>query len=350
MKLFKYLLALALLTFTAYAQGTSADCVLNFTLTAAGNSATFDNRGKLCTAWVLTYTNVGHSALTLTIDAAPTTSGGTAGSWGTATGTFTGTHPATTTTHSTVRLEAFHPFLRVNLSGLTGTGTVSGRLYGYRYAASRVVGSSGGTSASATAPYLTLGASAFGPLYAVTDPAAPSWAWVNQGTATLTVTNGVQTLCTPNTNGSVSVNMRMVSAPPAPYTVTALVALLSSSTSTPRTGLAFRESGTGKVVTVGGRDGTNLTVETWTNATSYSGTPFNRDYGSANGLKFIRIQNTGSNLLYEISSDGFVFYTLLSTTLTTFFTTEPDQIGFFAMNNASTSDLTCTSLFSWLVS
>jgi len=112
--------------------GTSPDCTQSFRLTAAGSTATFDNRSKYCSVWVLTYTNEGHSALTLTIQAAPITTGGAVGSWGTATGTFTGTHPAVTATHAQVRLDGFHPYMRVTLSGLTGTGVVTGRLFGYR--------------------------------------------------------------------------------------------------------------------------------------------------------------------------------------------------------------------------
>lgn len=352
MKTLKYLVLLVLLALAAYGQGTSADCVLDFKLTQAGNSAAFDNRGKLCTTWVLTYTNVGHSALTLTLQAAPVTASGVAGSWGTATGTFTGTHPATTVTHNTFRLEAFHPFLRLNLSGLTGTGTVTGRLYGYRYAASRVVESGGGEPVEPTtlsAPYITQGLQTVGPVVQITDPSAPSWSWVNQGIATLTVSNKAQTLCTANTGGSLSLNMRAVAAPSAPYTVTAVVSLFATFSNTPRNGLFFRESATGKIVTMGGRDGINMAVENWNNATSFSGTPYNRSFGSMNGLWFLRIQNTGSALNYSASADGFSYYTILSTTLTNFFTTAPDQFGFFVFNNSGASDLTCTTVYSWQV-
>ncbi len=112
--------------------GQTPDCVVNFKLTAAGNSAELDNRGRFCSVWVLAYYNVGFSGLTVTLQAAPVDTGGVAGSWGTATGTFTGTHPQTTTSHVLIRFDGYHPYLRVNLSGLTGTGTVTGRLWGFR--------------------------------------------------------------------------------------------------------------------------------------------------------------------------------------------------------------------------
>jgi len=103
-------------------------CVVSFTLTAAGNSGVFNNLTKGCTNWTVTYNSTGFSALSLTVQTAPNSSG-SPGTWATFTAA-TGTNPSTSTTQASATFTGYFPFLRVNLSGLTGTGTVSGLLYG----------------------------------------------------------------------------------------------------------------------------------------------------------------------------------------------------------------------------
>ncbi len=146
-KWFPALVLLLFATLNAAAQGTSPDCVRNFTLTTASSSAQIDNRSTYCTTWVLAYTSTGFTgSLALTVQTAPVTTSGVAGSWSTFAGSPTsGINPNTSVVSGLTKLEGFAPFVRVTLASLTGTGTVTGRLYGYRYSASRVVeGSVGG--------------------------------------------------------------------------------------------------------------------------------------------------------------------------------------------------------------
>ncbi len=141
------LVALCFASITAAAQGTSPDCVRNFSFTAVGNSTTFDNRSNFCSSWVVAYVSTGFTGtLALTVQHAPATTAGVAGTWATFGGTVvSGSNPNTSVAQGQTKLEGYYPFMRVNLASLTGTGTVTGRLYGYRYVATKVnPGSAGG--------------------------------------------------------------------------------------------------------------------------------------------------------------------------------------------------------------
>ena len=116
-------------------------CNVTVGLTAAGSTASFDNRMLGCAVWAFNYTSQGFSALTITVQSAPD-NGGTPGTWVTFAGTVVaGSNPQTATTQGVVQLSGFYPWMRVTLSGTTGSGTVRGNLYGYKYSAVNVGGS-----------------------------------------------------------------------------------------------------------------------------------------------------------------------------------------------------------------
>jgi hypothetical protein len=112
----------------------SPDCDIQFTLTGAGSSPT--TAGSCAQNlqgvrfWAVIYQSNGFSALTLTMQEAPD-SNGVPGSWSTFTAA-SGTNPMTSTTGlnaDTTYLD-YAPWVRVTLSGLSGSGTVTGHLYG----------------------------------------------------------------------------------------------------------------------------------------------------------------------------------------------------------------------------
>lgn len=209
---------------------------------------------------------------------------------------------------------------------------------------------SGGTTVSAASPYVTVGGSLFGPIYTVTNPSSPSWAWVNQNNATLTTTNNAQTLCALGTGGSVSVNMRMVSTPATPWTVTAMVVMDVTNASLPRVGLAMRESGTGKIITTGAASMTEFYTENWSSATAFANTAITTTVGASAGFKFMRMSDNGTNVKLSYSYDGIGWIDYYDFSRTNYFTTAPNQFGFFVMNNSGTTTLNaCTTLLSWLV-
>lgn len=118
------------------------DCIVNFRFTAAGSSANLDNRTKGCVTWASTYTSTGFSALSITVQGAPDSSGAP-GAFGTV-AAAAGSNPSTAATQASATFATYFPWMRVNLAGLTGTGSVTGTLYGWRIGAQGGATSGGG--------------------------------------------------------------------------------------------------------------------------------------------------------------------------------------------------------------
>lgn len=132
------------------------DCVvfLNNLTTAqsvpSGNG--FDNRFIGCSSWTLQYQSVGFTGLTLTFQSS--VGSVTPTSFTTYTGTVaTGAAAMTSTTGEISTYTngiVVTPWVRVNLSGLTGAGTLNGVLYGYKTGYTGGGGGGGSTSCPGT--------------------------------------------------------------------------------------------------------------------------------------------------------------------------------------------------------
>lgn len=132
------------------------DCIFTINnLTTAGNTGVFDNRFIGCDAWTLVYQSSGFSGLSLTFQSATGATVATIGAWGTYTGTVvTGVNPNTDTTGRITQFSnglVITPWVRVNLAGLMGAGTVNGTVYGYKTGYSSGNGGGGGTACPGTA-------------------------------------------------------------------------------------------------------------------------------------------------------------------------------------------------------
>src|SRR5260370_24947400 len=107
---------------------------LNFS-TAAGNAPGilpggngFNNQTLGCTSWVLTYNSNGFSALSMVIQSAPD-AGNTPGTWVTFAGAVSsGVNPNTVTTQAQTVITGYFPWIRVNLTSVTGSGSIAGAL------------------------------------------------------------------------------------------------------------------------------------------------------------------------------------------------------------------------------
>lgn len=134
------------------------DCVIFINnWTTAQSSSSFPNYFTACQTWTLQYTSVGFTALTLEVQSAPSATSSTAGTFVTYAGTVsTGINPNTNTSG---RVSTFSnglvdiPWIRVNLSGLMGSGTVFGVLYGYK---TGYAGSGGGGGGAVTCGTVSL--------------------------------------------------------------------------------------------------------------------------------------------------------------------------------------------------
>jgi hypothetical protein len=135
----------------AFAQTTlNPDCAIRtYTFTATGTSADIDNTNADCLTWVMDYSAVGFSAISMQLEAAPAgtinagTGVATAGTyviWG---GTITnGVNPVIispgagstrfTDTSAASTQGYFAAFIHVNVTSVTGTGVIKVAVYGFR--------------------------------------------------------------------------------------------------------------------------------------------------------------------------------------------------------------------------
>lgn len=128
--------ALAFWALPAAAQTKIApDCVIDFSFTAAGQTqgaAGCGNNTAGVVQWTLWYKSTGFSALSLRVESAPDVSG-SPGTWVAYAGTIaSGVNPNTAITNNQTTFTGFEPWVRVILTSKTGTGTVTGQLYGCR--------------------------------------------------------------------------------------------------------------------------------------------------------------------------------------------------------------------------
>ena len=175
----KKLLFLLLLPLAAFAQNTKIvpACAIPFSFTTTGTTTNLTcgapngkQNGNGVSFWILDYYSTGFSGLSLVVQSAPDNAGAP-GSWGTFGGTVltssqlpgsTGINPNTATTSAFTGFAGYFPWMRVELASITGTGRVSGTLYGYYESPFAGAGGGGsgctspcpveGTAASGSAP------------------------------------------------------------------------------------------------------------------------------------------------------------------------------------------------------
>ncbi len=192
---------------------------------------------------------------------------------------------------------------------------------------------------------------AFGPVLQFTDPTLQSFAWINQGSATVATTNGGIYLQGSAAAGQ-DLKIRKKSAPATPYTITA--AFLPHLTADFNTaGLCFREASSGKLhvfaVYVDSATATNLIglrSGKWTDATTFSAA-----YSTVSGIAvfsgpvvWLRIADNGTNRICSLSNDGQnwrVFHTIGRTDFCT-----ADEVGFY-VNAINATYPPAMTLLSW---
>jgi hypothetical protein len=190
-----------------------------------------------------------------------------------------------------------------------------------------------------------------------TPPVSGDFAWVNQGTATLTTTRGWMALSQPPAGG---LNLRMLvkSAPATPYTITTASFLNpgepgQGGVSEPSLGLCFRQSGTGEVVLHGlyCNSTINVTADKWDSPTSFGAaytlapnikTPFLY----TQGVWWSRIADDGTDRIWSLSADGLNWTVVHQIGRTDFLTA--DQVGIAIRGCANTGKVCSNTLVSWV--
>lgn len=177
-------------TFTFTVASSGAQAAGTVTAGSAGTTSVIDNRQAGCLDWLVTYEP---SSAVVTLSLAFQTALDVAGvptTWSNYPGTLTtGINPNTAATTGGAVTEATgtaYPFLRMNLTVLTGTGTVKGKLYGWKRRPTYVtVTSGGGCPGTVGTPCVVVGnktnnnaapgATNVGVLPGLANAAAPTW-------------------------------------------------------------------------------------------------------------------------------------------------------------------------------
>lgn len=196
----------------------------------------------------------------------------------------------------------------------------------------------------------------WGPLFKFTDPAlAAPTTWVNQGSSTITTTNGGIVLAGAAAGNTNNLVLRVKTAPSTPYTVTAAFIADFPFKAYLGCGLAFRDSASGKIQTCALNYNTGLAppfqiiTEKWTSATASSAGYSGGNVGAPPAsVYFLRITDNGTNRICAFSTNGVTFHQLHTIGRTDFLTA--DQVGFFVstQNLATPNHDSYMTLLSWV--
>jgi len=190
----------------------------------------------------------------------------------------------------------------------------------------------------------------------VVPPGTVSTSWVNQGSATLTQTNGIDYISQAAGNSSshnLSLRYVAIPTPASPYTITAKTRQLNSARATSgnnRAGIALRDSVSGKIITLdiawANSAAGSITVNEWTNPTTFSSgalatvTWVGQTAIGPTGWPFqitFRIVTDSTNTTYFASDDGVLFFQIFQHAKNTFVT--PTGVAYFIENFTQPVDM-----------
>lgn len=188
----------------------------------------------------------------------------------------------------------------------------------------------------------------WGPLFPfIAPPAAASWTWVNQGTASVADSKGAVILSGPSASGSTNLRLLVRTAPATPWTVTAAFFADLDSHGASETGLCFRASGAGTIHTMAIAAGlAGIASRKWTSPTAFSA-----DYVNTATIKttfpgavvvWMRLQDDGTNRILSHAVDGQTWRTVHSVARTDFLTA--NQVGIYSRVDSGFAGM---QLLSW---
>lgn len=185
------------------------------------------------------------------------------------------------------------------------------------------------------------------PIAGLTVPVDADYAWINQGTATVTVGSDSRIFLKALAAAGHTWKIRKKAAPATPYTVTAGFSVVFPGNLN-SAGICFRESGTGKLYIHALRNIEDILTARWTNATTFSATvKLTSDtvhFWSA--LIWLRLEDDGTTLKFYYSSDGENFIQWTTNARTAFMAGGPDEIG-FCVNSENTGEDCGMTLIHW---
>lgn len=127
------------------------DCVIPFTFITTGSTSNLTCGHNLqgIVNWTVAYSSTGFSGISLVVQSAPDNAG-VPGAWATFAGTvLAGINPNTALTSNFTTFQGYYPWMRVDLASITGSGKVTGTLYGFLDSSAAVSSGSGGGGTTA---------------------------------------------------------------------------------------------------------------------------------------------------------------------------------------------------------
>lgn len=188
----------------------------------------------------------------------------------------------------------------------------------------------------------------WGPIFPLKPPVNADYAWINQGSATVTDLGDAIALFGPAGTGP-NIHLRKKTAPATPYTVE--IALLSGLTLNDfySVGFVWRQSSDGKLVTFHlelSAAACSFAVAKWNSPTSFSATYTSLQPRTGYPLLFLKAQDTGTNRICSFSADGQNWAQLHTVGRTDFMTA--DEVGFgIKIQNGSLAGGAVMTLVNW---
>jgi hypothetical protein len=192
----------------------------------------------------------------------------------------------------------------------------------------------------------------YGPIFPLTEPDDSAFAWINQGTASVSASNGSIFLRGP-VSASDNLRIRKRSAPATPYVITAGFISNLVNLNFQAFGLIFRQSSDGKLCTFSmlgssntgaATSGSGIEAVKYTNPTTFSASYQNRGFNRMGPIVWLRIADNGTNRICSFSADGINFVQYHSIGRTDFLTA--DEVGFMVNDSTNTYEPS-TTLISW---
>ncbi len=186
----------------------------------------------------------------------------------------------------------------------------------------------------------------WGPIFPMTPPVSGDFAWINQGGASVSTTNGGVYLLAP-ANAGVSMRIRKKAVPSTPYVITAAFLFAATSQDNNSFGLGWRQSSDGKLAAINysAGSGSDLLRSTYyTDHNTVSSTVVNKLW-KLRGVVWFRIAEDASNRTVSWSLDGQNFIQYHQVGRTTHITAD-EVMWFNDCNNADSIDCGLT-LLSW---
>lgn len=176
----------------------------------------------------------------------------------------------------------------------------------------------------------------FGPIAGpLTNPRLTTFAWRNQGAASVIQAAGSEFILAPAAAGD-SWKCREITAPATPWTITVCVLVQLLNVNFQQGGL-FVCDGT-KLITLAYAGGTpGFRVDKWNSVTSISANTVQAQ-GPNPGFMWLRVTDDGTDVIWYFSLDGINFFQLATAARGAWLTTGPTSVGFAVESNNSVFD------------